>query len=71
MTRFTDSPYKLFMTQVPARRREASPPPSWPPLILAMAAPMARARHVSDVMTEIDETVMYLKPAHISLDRIV
>ena len=28
---FTDSPYELFMTQVPVGRREAPPPPSWPP----------------------------------------
>ena len=30
MTRFTDSPYEVFMTQVPTGRRGA-PPPSRPP----------------------------------------
>lgn len=31
MTRFTDSPYEVFMTQVPTGRRSAPLPPSWPP----------------------------------------
>ena len=31
MTRFTDSPYEVFMTRVPAGRRGAPSPPSRPP----------------------------------------
>ncbi len=52
MTRFTDSPYELFMTQVPAGGRPRLPP-SGTQAIPAMAVRIAKARPVSGCATGI------------------